>query len=188
MPKKTKNLIKTISDRKKKQLDFLDDNKDYNFSVTLANIVNTPQFILLSLVIPITYYFLVKKYTDNILKNPNCTCVLEEYITDIKKNTLYLIGFQILVTVLKLFNAPQLIIGIVSIIGLFYLISVFLNWRKIIKNIDENNCECADTLIKNVISFISWTQIIMISLGPILAIIFLLMYFIAFVSLLFIAK
>lgn len=180
MPKKTRALIETISDRKEKQLEFL------------VNIVNTPQFIVFSLIIPITYYFLIKKYTDNILKNPNCICVLEEYIIDIKKNTLYLIGFQILITVLRLSNAPKLITGIVSIIGLYYLISVFLSWRKITKSIDENNCECADTSIKNIISFISWTQIIMISIGPILAIIslimFLIMFLITLVPLIFIVK
>ena len=52
--------------------------------------------MLASLIIPILYYALIKKYTDNILKHPNCTCVLEEYIKDMKQNQLILLLVNLL--------------------------------------------------------------------------------------------
>jgi di/tricarboxylate transporter len=175
MPKTTKNirnlLKKTISDRKEKQLEFLEDNKEANIDVVLVKTINTPQFMIASLIMPILYYFLIKKYTDNILQNPNCTCVLEEYITDIKKKSFYLIIGTILLKILKFVKAPQIFISIISIIVFITLILVFINWNNITKNIKKNNCECADTKIKNLISFIAWTQIILLSIGPLLAII-----------------
>lgn len=175
MPKTTKNirnlLKKTISDRKEKQLEFLEDNKEANIDAALVKIINTPEFMIASLIIPILYYFLIKKYTDNILQNPNCTCVLEEYITDIKKKSLYLIIGQIIIIILKFIKAPQIVISIISIIVFIILILVFINWNNITKNIKKNNCECADTKIKNLISFIAWTQIILVSIAPLVAII-----------------
>ena len=93
--------------------------------------------MLASLIIPILYYALIKKYTDNILKHPNCTCVLEEYIKDMKQKSLYLIIGQFIVTILKLINAPQLIISITSIIVFIILILVFINWNNITKNIEK---------------------------------------------------
>tara|TARA_B100001564_G_scaffold192704_1_gene161921 strand:- start:2000 stop:2554 length:555 start_codon:yes stop_codon:yes gene_type:complete len=172
MPKKiTKNILKSISDRKQTQLDFLEDNKSANIDTTLVNTINTPQFMLAGLIIPILYYALIKKYTDNILQHPNCTCILEEYIKDMKQKSLYLIIGQFIVTILKLIHAPQLIITITSIIVFIILILVFINWNNITKNIEKNNCECADTKIKKLISFIAWTQIIIISIAPLLAII-----------------
>ena len=177
MPKKnTKNITKTISDRKTQQLNFLEDNKKSNITASFINIVNTPKYLMISLIIPIIYYFLIKSFTDNILQDTNCTCVLEKNITDIKQRSLYLIGFQIIITVLKFYNAPQLIISILSIITLILLISVFINWLAISKNIDENKCKCANTSLRTIISLIAWTQIILLSISPLLAIIFLIMY------------
>ena len=177
MPKKiTQKIIKNISDRKNTQLEFLEDNKEANIDTTLVKIINTPQFMLASLIIPILYYILIKKYTDNILNNPNCNCVLEEHIKDIKKKSLYLIIGQIIIIILKFLKAPQIIISIISIIVFIILILVFINWNNITKNIIKNNCECADTKIKNLISFIAWTQIILVSIAPLLSIIVFFMF------------
>tara|TARA_B110000114_G_C14996340_1_gene358742 strand:+ start:12 stop:557 length:546 start_codon:yes stop_codon:yes gene_type:complete len=175
-----KNTIKSLS-KKEQQLNFLKTNSDVDTSVkftnfsNISNISKTPTYLISTLTLPIIYYFSIKKYTDIILQDSNCNCVLKKNITDIKQKSIYLIGFQLFFVILQFFKIPFLISVICSIISIFLLISVFSNWRKITKNIDENKCECANTSLKTIISFIAWTQIILLAIGPVSILIFLIL-------------
>ena len=125
---------------------------------------NSTNIIVISTIIPILIYFLIKKYTDDILSDPNCSCVLEKYITDIKNISLYLIITQVIFNILRLLQISPTIILIGSLIVIFLQIKLFICWFNITNNIKKNNCKCANTTLNTIINIIIWFNIIFYSL------------------------
>ncbi len=166
--------MNNLQQRTEQQLYILKNN-NLNFLDKLTIFVNSPLYILFSFIIPIIYYFLLHIYTNNLLQNPNCNCIDNEYINNIKKLSFYMIIFQSIYIILKFFKSSPILIGINGIILLILLILVFSKWLKINKNINKK-CLCAKTNQKFLISFISWTQIIFLIFAPIMSILFIILF------------
>ena len=148
MPKKSVKKTSNIDNNLSTSKDFYD--RDFN----------SPKIIILSTILPIFIYFFIKKYTDDILNDSKCNCVLKKYITDIKNINLYLIIAQVSFNILRLLNVPLPIIICGAIIIFTLQIKLFICWFNITSNIKKNNCECANTTLNKIINVIIWLQII----------------------------
>ena len=126
--------------------------------------------ILFSFIPHIILYLLIKKYTDDLLSDPNCNCVLEKYISDLQKTSLYLVTIRIIGNILRLFHVKPIIIIGLGIVAFILYISLIINWLNITKNIKKNKCKCANTMIHTIITIIIAFQIIVLIIPSLLRI------------------
>tara|TARA_B100001564_G_scaffold145842_1_gene122452 strand:- start:1454 stop:1984 length:531 start_codon:yes stop_codon:yes gene_type:complete len=150
--------------KKKLQMKKTSINNNIDNSDFYDHYANSTNIIIISTITPILIYFLIKKYTDDILSDPKCNCVLEKYITDIKNISLYLIITQVSFNILRLLQVSPTIIIIGSLIAIFLQIKLFICWFNITSNIKKNKCKCANTKLNTIINIIIWFNIIFYSL------------------------
>ena len=120
-----------------------------------------PQDHLYVLIFPTVYFLFLYKYTNDILNDPKCDCVVKDRLLNIQNFSKALFASQIGLFIMLYFKVLEVsVYRWISLVPFVIHIVLILQLKSLIDDIHSKKCKCADNVYKTIIFIYVWINII----------------------------
>jgi len=127
----------------------------------ITKLYKKPEDHLYVLIFPTVYFLFLYKYTNDILNDADCNCIIKERLLDIQNFSKALFCVQIGIFVMVYFKVLDFsMYRWISITPFIIHVLLILKLKALIDDIHSKKCKCADNIYKTIIFIYVWINII----------------------------